>query len=79
MEVHSPGGLYGEVTPSTLESRSSYRNPVLAETMKALGYVNRYGYGIQRAQAAMAKNSSPAVQFEIDDRTVLAILPGKQL
>ncbi|MDP2286697.1 MAG: ATP-binding protein [Pseudohongiella sp.] len=79
IEVHSPGGLYGEVTPSTLESRSSYRNPVLAETMKALGYVNRYGYGIQRAQAAMAKNSSPAVQFEIDDRTVLAILPGKQL
>lgn len=47
--------------------------------MKALGYVNRYGYDIQRAQAAMAKNSSPAVQFEIDDRTVLAILLGKQL
>lgn len=77
IEVHSPGGLYGEVTPETLETRSSYRNPVLAETMKALGYVNRYGYGIQRAQAAMGKNENSPVRFEIDDRTVLAILPGR--
>lgn len=77
IEIHSPGGLYGEVTPSTLLTRSSYRNPVLAETMKALGYVNRYGYGIQRAQATMAKNGNPPVRFEIDDRMVLATLPGR--
>jgi ATP-dependent DNA helicase RecG len=74
IEIHSPGGLYGEVTPETLERRSSYRNPVLAEAMKALGYVNRYGYGIQRAQAAMRKNGNDPIQFEIDDRTFLAIL-----
>ncbi|MBY6206366.1 MULTISPECIES: ATP-binding protein [Halomonas] len=77
IEIHSPGGLYGEVTPDTLERRSSYRNPVLAEAMKALGYVNRFGYGIQRAQAAMAKSGSPTIQFEVDDRAVLAILPGR--
>jgi ATP-dependent DNA helicase RecG len=75
IEIHSPGGLFGEVTQETLERRSSYRNPVLAETMKALGYVNRYGYGIQRAKAAMEKNGNAPIQFEIDDRTFLAILP----
>ena len=77
IEIHSPGGLYGEVTPETLEKRSSYRNPVLAEAMKALGYVNRYGYGIQRAKAAMQKNGNPPIRFEVDDRTFLAVLPGR--
>lgn len=77
IEIHSPGGLYGEVTPETLEKRSSYRNPVLAESMKALGYVNRYGYGIQRAKAAMEKSGNPPIKFEVDDRTFLAILPGR--
>lgn len=75
IEIHSPGGLFGEVTPETLERRSSYRNPVLAEAMKALGYVNRYGYGIQRAKAAMARNGNAPIRFEMDDRTLLAILP----
>ncbi|MBK1874066.1 putative DNA binding domain-containing protein [Marinobacter sp. 1-3A] len=77
IEIHSPGGLYGEVTPDTLERRSSYRNPVLAEAMKALGYVNRYGYGIQRAKSAMEKNGSDPIHFEMDDRTFLAVLPGR--
>lgn len=77
IEIHSPGGLYGEVTPETLEKRSSYRNPVLAEAMKALGYVNRYGYGIQRAKAAMEKSGNPPIKFEPDDRTFLATLPGR--
>lgn len=77
IEIHSPGGLYGEVTPDTLERRSSYRNPVLAEAMKALGYVNRYGYGIQRAKSAMEKNGNNPIQFEMDDRTFLAVLPGR--
>jgi len=77
IEIHSPGGLYGEVTPETLEKRSSYRNPVLAEAMRALGYVNRYGYGIQRAKAAMEKSGNPPIKFELDDRTFLATLPGR--
>lgn len=78
IEIHSPGGLYGEVTPDTLDRRSSYRNPVLAEAMKALGYVNRYGYGIQRAKAAMEKNGNDPIRFEVDDRTFLAILPRRK-
>ncbi|HMW71882.1 MAG TPA: ATP-binding protein, partial [Cellvibrionaceae bacterium] len=75
IEIHSPGGLYGEVTAETLIRRSSYRNPVLAEAMKALGYVNRYGYGIQRAMSAMEKNGNNPIHFEMDDRTFLAVLP----
>jgi ATP-dependent DNA helicase RecG len=74
IEIQSPGGLYGEVTRETLTRRNSYRNPVVAESMKALGYVNRFGYGIQRAQAALQDNGNPPAEFDIDDRAFLAII-----
>lgn len=68
IEIQSPGGLYGTVTPETLTRRNSYRNPVLAEALKTMDYVNRYGYGIQRAQALLEANGNPQAEFEIDDR-----------
>lgn len=74
IEIQSPGGLYGEVTRETLERRNSYRNPVLAEAMRAMGYVNRYGYGIQRAQALLRENGNPPAEFEIDDKAFLVTI-----
>ncbi len=74
IEIHSPGGLYGEVTPETIAKHSSYRNPVIAEAMKALGYVNRFGYGIQRAQAELERNGHPQAEFEIDQHNVVVII-----
>lgn len=76
MEIHSPGGLYGVVTPTTMETSSDYRNPVIAEALHELGYVNRYGYGIQRAQKALTDNGNPRARFEITDRTVLVSMEG---
>ncbi len=66
IEIQNPGGLYGEVTMSTLTQRNSYRNPIIAEAMKNLGYVNRFGYGIQRAQRALQENQQPPPEFSAD-------------
>lgn len=74
IEIQSTGGLYGEVTPATLTRRNSYRNPVLAEAMKSMDYVNRYGYGIQRAQDLLATNGNPPPEFEIDDKVFLVTI-----
>lgn len=74
IEIQSAGGLYGEVTPATLTRRNSYRNPVLAEAMKSMNYVNRYGYGIQRAQELLSANGNPPAEFQIDDRVFLVII-----
>ena len=79
VEIQSPGGLYGEVTPATLTQTNSYRNPVIAECMKSLGYVNRFGYGIQRAQKLLADNGSPPAEFQIDDKVFLATIRRKQV
>jgi ATP-dependent DNA helicase RecG len=71
MEIQSPGGLYGEATPWNFPTRNSYRNPVIAEAMKSFGFVNRFGYGVQRAQALLEQNGNPPAQFEFDEHTVL--------
>ena len=40
IEIQNPGGLYGEATPENFPTRNDYRNPVIAEAMKSLGFVN---------------------------------------
>ena len=71
IEIQSPGGLYGEATRENFPTRNSYRNPVIAEAMKSLGFVNRFGYGVQRAQTLLAENGNPPAAFEFDDHSVL--------
>jgi len=71
IEIQSPGGLYGEATRSNFPRQNSYRNPIIAEAMKSLGFVNRFGYGIQRAQALLEKNGNPPASFEFDDNSFL--------
>lgn len=79
IEIQSPGGLYGEVTPETIMSRNSYRNPVMAEALKAMGYVNRFGFGIQQAQKLLEENNNPPAEFSFEDRVVaVTIRMGRQ-
>ena len=73
VEIQSPGGLYGEATRANFPHQNSYRNPVIAEAMKALGYVNRFGYGIERAQALLEQNGNPPAAFEFDERSFLVV------
>ncbi|MDS4070355.1 MAG: ATP-binding protein [Candidatus Competibacter sp.] len=71
IEIMSPGGLYGEATRENFPTRNSYRNPIIAEAMKTLGFVNRFGYGVQRARALLDANGNPPAQFEFDEHSVL--------
>ena len=74
LEIQSPGGLYGEASPQNFPRQTSYRNPIIAEALKALGYVNRYGRGVIRAQEALRLNGSPAAEFAFDHGYVLATI-----
>ncbi len=74
LEIQSPGGLYGEASETNFPRQTSYRNPVIAEAMKALGYVNRYGRGVLRAQEALARNGNPPAEFMFDPGFVLATI-----
>jgi ATP-dependent DNA helicase RecG len=74
LEIQSPGSLYGEASRENFPTQTSYRNPVVAEALKALGYVNRYGRGVLRAQAALQQNGSPPAEFQFDAGYVLATI-----
>jgi ATP-dependent DNA helicase RecG len=65
VEVVSPGGLFGGVTAEDVLRRNSYRNPVVAEVMKGLGYVNRFGFGLQRANQLLADNGNPPLELDV--------------
>jgi ATP-dependent DNA helicase RecG len=74
LEIHNPGGLYGDIRPEDFPGATAYRNPVLAEAAKVLGFVNRFGRGVPRTKAAMRKNRSPAPEFLPRERHFLVTL-----
>jgi ATP-dependent DNA helicase RecG len=63
IEISSPGGLYPPVTYDKIEKRTGYRNPIVANAMKELGYVEKFGRGIQTAQKALQDNGNPAAEI----------------
>jgi len=76
IEVLSPGGPYGVVSKQNFGNPgvADYRNPHVAEAMKVLGYVQRFGVGIPIAREEMRRNGNPPVEFTIEATHVLATL-----
>ncbi len=79
IEIHNPGGPYGAVTTENFGQPgiTDYRNPHIAEAMKVLGFVQRFGVGIATAQAELRKNGNPPAEFQVQPSAVLAIVRKK--
>ena len=75
IEIQNPGGLYGEASPENFPAVNAYRNPVVAEVMKVLGYINHFGRGIARTRRVCKDNGSPEPRFDLKTNHFLAILP----
>ena len=65
IEIVNPGGLYGDVTPTNFPYASDYRNIAIAESMKRLGYVNRFNYGVQNAIKELEMNGNGTPIFNL--------------
>ena len=72
MEILSPGGVFGSVTVENFGQSgiTSYRNPNLAEAMKNLGFVQRYGIGIPLASQLLRQAGHPEMEFNVDMNNV---------
>ena len=79
VEVISPGGPYGDVSVANFgrTSLTSYRNPNLADAMKSLGFVQRFGAGISIARRLLRDAGHPELEFEIPDNFVVAVIKAK--
>ncbi len=76
VEIQSPGGAFGQVTRATLgkEGVTDYRNPTLAEAMKLLGFVERFGLGFPIVRRALLDNGNPPLELTVEDAHVLALV-----
>jgi len=80
VEINSPGGPFGNVTIENfgLPGITDYRNPNIADMLRTLGFVQRYGFGIQTAQDTMKRNGNPQIEFNTNHSVVICILKGKK-
>ena len=72
IEIMNPGGLFGEVNSDTIwQNVTAYRNPLLAEGLKSLGVVERFGYGLIQARRAVEANGNPPLTFQFEPNYTL--------
>ncbi|MDZ4781496.1 MAG: ATP-binding protein [Planctomycetia bacterium] len=76
IEIQNPGGPFGQVTVENFGTPgiTDYRNPHLAESLRNLGFVQRFGVGIAIARKQLADNGSPPLEFERQPNHVLATI-----
>lgn len=74
IEIHNPGGPFGSVTAENFgrPGITDYRNPNLAEALRALRYVQRFGAGMTIARKALGDR----LAFEVQPSFVAAIVKG---
>lgn len=77
IEIQNPGGLYGQVTRENFgQGVTDYRNPLLAEAMHVLGYVQKFGFGVPLARRHLRENGNPEPHFHFEP-TYLAVTVGE--
>ncbi len=74
IEIMNTGGLYGEARPENFPHVNAYRNPIVAEAMKVMKYVNMFNRGISRVQEYLQANGSRPAQFNVDKLTVFEVV-----
>ena len=73
LEIVNPGGLYGNARPENFPDVNDYRNPVIAEALRVMGYVNKFNRGIARVQKELVENGNGKAVFTVDKVTVFSV------
>jgi ATP-dependent DNA helicase RecG len=76
IEIANPGGPFGIVSVENFGQPgvADYRNPNLAEAMRVLGFVQRFGFGLAIARRALEENGNPPLELKVLPSHVTAIV-----
>jgi len=79
IEIANPGGPFGSVTAESFGQPgvTDYRNPNLAEAMRVLGYVQRFGMGILAARRELQAAGHPDIEFSVNPSYVFATVKAR--
>ncbi len=73
IEIMNAGGLYGEARPENFPSVNDYRNPLVAEAMRVLKYVNKFNRGVTRVQEMLKENGNTPAVFDVSTITAFRV------
>ena len=81
IEVLSPGGPFGTVNAENFGQRgfTDYRNPNLADAMRTLGYVQRFGVGILISRKLLKEAGHPEPEFDVGDAHVRVTIKATEV
>jgi ATP-dependent DNA helicase RecG len=76
IEIANPGGPFGIVSVDNFGEPgvADYRNPNLAEAMRVLGFVQRFGFGLAIARRALEENGNPPLELKVQPSHVTAVV-----
>lgn len=71
------GGLYGRANETNFPKVNDYRNVVVAEAMKVLGFVNRHSRGVLRVQKDLKANENGEAIYDFSYQTAVMVTENK--
>lgn len=74
IEIMNPGGLYGKARPENFPNVNDYRNPIIAQALKVMGYVNMFNRGVSRVKNMMIDNGNKEPAFNVDKITAFEVI-----
>ena len=77
IEIMNHGGLYGRANVENFPNVNDYRNIVVAEAMKVLGFVNRHSRGVLKVQADLKTNENGEAIYDFAYQTAVLVTERK--
>ncbi len=77
IEIMNHGGLFGRANEENFPNVNDYRNIVVAEAMKVLGFVNRHSRGVLRVQKDLSANENGAAIYDFSYQTAVVVRENK--
>ena len=66
--------VYGEARPENFPTVNDYRNPLVAEAMKVMKYVNKFNRGVAKVQEMLKENGNSPAKFDVDTLTAFRVV-----
>ena len=66
--------VYGGARPENFPTVNDYRNPLVAEAMKVMKYVNKFNRGVAKVQEMLKENGNPPAKFDVDTLTAFRVV-----
>ncbi len=77
IEIMNHGGLYGRANETNFPNVNDYRNIVVAEAMKVLGFVNRHSRGVLKVQKDLVANENGMPTYDFSYQTAVSVRENK--